>query len=66
MEDHDLLIRIEERLIGMDARLTSVTRDHEKRVRALEKRQWINFGAVGASCAALGTVIKHVFLGGAR
>lgn len=62
-QDHDRLIRIDERLARMESVITKVTDDHERRMRALEKRQWINYGAVGASLAALGGLAKHVFIG---
>lgn len=48
----------------MEAGLYKITDDHERRMRSLERRQWINFGAVAASATALGAVIKHTLLGG--
>jgi hypothetical protein len=63
-QDHDRLIRIDERLARMEAGLYKITDDHERRMRSLERRQWVNFGAVAASATALGAVIKHTFLGG--
>lgn len=62
-QDHDRLIRIDERLARMESSLTKIADDHERRVRSLERRQWINFGAVAASVTALGAVLKQTFIG---
>lgn len=63
-QDHDRLIRIDERLARMESGIVKITDDHERRMRSLEKRQWINFGAIAASGTALGAVIKHAIYGG--
>ena len=35
--DHDLLVRIDERMNGMHEKITTLTDDHEARIRELER-----------------------------
>lgn len=57
--DHDLLIRVDEKLTGLHTKVDKVVEDHEKRIRALEdeKNRWIGkqsiIGALMGSLFAL-------------
>jgi hypothetical protein len=42
--DHDLLIRLDEKVSGMVGKLDSMTNDHESRIRALERWRWYAAG----------------------
>jgi hypothetical protein len=56
VNDHDLLIRLDEKVTAINAKLDGLTDDHESRIRALEKWRWISAGlgtAGGAGIAAL-------------
>lgn len=52
--DHDLLIRIDTRLDG----LIKDSKDHEMRIRVLEKRQWMFFGGLLAIQALVQVALK--------
>lgn len=52
--DHDLLIRIDTRLDG----LIKDSKDHETRIRLLEKRQWMFFGGLLVIQALIQVALK--------
>jgi hypothetical protein len=56
--DHDLLIRLDEKVTGMIHKLDNLTDDHEKRIRTLEIWRWISIGAGAAGGAGLAEIIN--------
>lgn len=56
INDHDLLIRLDERTRSMDGKLDKLTDDHEKRLRSLERWRWISTGMGTAG----GTLISQL------
>jgi hypothetical protein len=42
--DHDLLIRLDQKVDGMVEKIDTLTDDHETRIRALERQRWIIVG----------------------
>lgn len=61
--DHDLLIRIDARVGNLDQNFAQFQHDHEKRVRRLEKGQWVNWGAITASVGTGAALLRHIFGG---
>ena len=63
--DHDLLIRVDEKLTGLHTKFDRLTDDHEERIRMLEReanrwigRQSIIGGAIGATVSIVGSFIQ--------
>ncbi len=64
--DHDLLVTLHEKVIGIKEDIKEVkdglnatVADHEVRIRAMEKKQWINTGIAGAVGAGLSLVAQY-------
>lgn len=55
-QDRDLLIRLDQKVDYLHQKVSSLTDDHEKRIRSLEKKVW------GASAIALvgSTIISYI------
>jgi len=62
--DHDLLIRMDANLANLKRIVEQSMLDHEKRLRSVERRQWINYGAIAASVGTAGALVKHIVTGG--
>lgn len=45
-KDHDTLIRIEEQVKFLTAKVSTLTDDHEKRIRSIEQYVWKAIGAL--------------------
>jgi hypothetical protein len=54
--DHDLLVRIDERMNGMHDKVTKLTDDHEERLRILEKEANRFIGRQSMVGALIGSV----------
>lgn len=56
--DHDLLIRLDEKVDALHKKVDTLTNDHEKRIRSLEKQRWMIIGGATAvsTLANLGLV----------
>lgn len=46
--DHDILIRLDEKVDSLHSKVDKLTDDHEKRLRSLEKQKWIIMGGTSA------------------
>lgn len=57
--DHDLLIRLDEKVTGMVNKLDKFSDDHEGRIRALEKWRWYSAGLGATGGATLAAVISR-------
>ncbi len=51
--DHDLLIRVDQKVDTLHEKISLLTDDHEKRIRMVERNQWRWSGASGVIGAAL-------------
>lgn len=56
--DHDILIRLDEKVTGMVQKLDNLHDDHEVRLRSVEKWRWISTGLGTAGGAGLATIIE--------
>lgn len=44
--DHDLLITLHEKVTNLIEKVSTLTDDHEQRIRVLERFRWVIIGAV--------------------
>ena len=56
--DHDLLIRLDQKVDGLTEKVSKLTDDHERRIRFLERWVWIAMGAVTVGELALTIYLK--------
>ena len=54
-----ILARVEEKLDGVSTRLDEGLRDHEERIRAVERFQWLGTGVSSVLGAAAGLLGAH-------
>jgi anti-sigma-K factor RskA len=59
--DHDLLIRLDEKVDGLHRKIDTLTDDHEVRIRSLERWRWIVVGmsAIVASVITWASTFFH-------
>jgi len=58
--DHDLLIRLDEKVTGMVTKLDKFSDDHESRIRALEKWRWYSAGLGATGGSIIATIVERV------
>lgn len=56
--DHDLLIRLDEKMNGLLEKITPLAADHETRLRALERWRWIIVGIAVAASTLLSYLLQ--------
>lgn len=59
-DDHIQLAVLTSILTRMETKVDKALEDHEKRIRSVERRQWINYGAIAASLGTAGALVKHL------
>ncbi len=55
--DHDLLIRVDQKVSDLHGKVDKLTDDHERRIRVLEKNKWLVTGAATALATAANFLI---------
>jgi len=60
-QDHDILIRLTEKVDNLIEKVNTLTDDHEKRIRSLEKYVWKALGALAIADAIIAAylTVKH-------
>lgn len=61
-QDHDLLIRLDEKVGTLIEKVGTLTDDHEKRLRAIEKWVWKAIGALAISNILIVPIVIYLFL----
>lgn len=59
LSDHDLLIRLDQKVDGLHDKVNVLTDDHEARIRSLEVKAWVWTGASGILASAVTYVLSH-------
>lgn len=58
--DHDLLIRLDQKVDNLTIIVSTLTDDHEKRIRSIERYVWKFIGALLVVDAVLGALVTFI------
>lgn len=63
MSDHDLLVRMDEKMTSFITTQGGINRDHESRIRVSERFRWLLVGAGTVGGGALGALFSPLLHG---